>query len=144
MKRMNKKIGIVFGCLVAALVLSISLSGANTNTDEEAIQTIFKVDNMTCGGCLNTINNELQKNDGYIDLGADLRLGLVAVKHTDELSVEEIADAITESGYPAREISEDEMEELQAASAQQGNGRGSGCGGGGCGSGGCGYPTPKQ
>lgn len=140
----KKKIGLAVGLLVAAVVLSISLVTAkNGRLDTPDIeQTTFQVSNLSCGSCLATIEEELRKYEGMVEMSADLGLGLVTVGHTSELGGPQIAEAITLAGYPARYVTADEVQALQAGVPAGGVGR-SGCGGGaggGCGSGGCSLP----
>lgn len=140
----KKKIAIMLGLLGAALVLSISFVTAKSgNTYKgELEQTTLQVSNLSCGSCLATIEGELQKYEGMVEMSADLSRGLVTVGHTADFGEEQIAQAITAVGYPARVVSEVDLAALAAKGQGDGAFRGSGCGSRGCGTGGCGSIPP--
>ena len=155
---MGKKIFITAG-LFAAAVLSISLVAANNARQASAPEavaaqaydeadvsrTIFQVSNLSCGSCLATIQEELDKYDGMVGMEADLGTGLITVGHTSQFPGPQVAEAITQAGYPARLASAELVQVLQQRAANGGGGR-SGCGSGGsggCGSGGCGTRPPQ-
>ena len=85
---------------------------------EESYRTIFKVDNLSCGGCVGKINAKLKKFDGYIGMLANFDKGLVAVDHRQNLSESEISDAITSLGYPAKVASESEQDQQGSLSSE--------------------------
>ena len=126
----KKKIGIAAGVFMA-LIVSISLVTAkNTKLTGEKLdlkQTTFKVLKLSCGSCLETIEDELQKYQGMVELNADLGLGLVTVGHTKELAGPQIAEVITQAGYPAYYVNPEQLQRLQRGSPVNGNGCGSGC-----------------
>jgi copper chaperone CopZ len=139
---MNKiKIGKALMLLVGAVVLSISLAVAKNSgvLAGDASESSFRVSNLSCGSCLGTIEQELRKYDGMVNMKADLGLGLVTIGHTAALPALAIAAVITEAGYPARVLSVQEAELLQGRAASGGAGN-AGVGCGGCGAGGCGLP----
>jgi copper chaperone len=140
----KKKIGIVLAMLSAVVVLSISLVAAKNASqgDGSLEQTTLQVSNLSCGSCLATIEGELRKVNGMVEMSADLSRGLVTVGHTPALVKEQIALVITEAGYPAKVLSSAELAGKnigQGSSASSGSGCGSGRG---CGSGGCGLTPP--
>lgn len=146
----KKKVGVAISLLVGAVVLSISLVTAKNSGvfAVDVIESSYQVSNLSCGSCLGTIEQELRKYDGMVNMTADLSTGLVTIGHTAELPDRAIAVAITEAGYPARLLNAEDAQILQrrAASGTGRAGGGCGSGGGGCGSGGCGFPqqTPPK
>ena len=142
------KVGLLAGTLAVVLIMSISYVAAKSSgKDPVAIvdtrdltETVLQVSNLSCGSCLNNIEVELSKSAGMVGMNADLGKGLVAVKHTDELSADKIALAISGIGYPAKVLAS------KASNSQTppalGNSRGSG-GCGGCGPRGCGVSPPQ-
>ena len=138
------KIGVLAGVLTVAIIMSISYVAAkNSGTVDrkDLLETTLEVSRLSCGSCLATIEAELRKYDGMVDMQSDLFKGQVTVAHTVALAPEKIASVITELGYPAAVLVS------QAASANggvvaSGNGGSAGCGG--CGPRGCGLPVPPS
>ena len=91
--------------IVLAVVLSlVAVAGMviAEKTDEiELKRAVFKVENLSCGGCFTTINKSLDSLEGFSGFGANLFRNLVAVDFVPPLTTETIAKAITDSGYPA-------------------------------------------
>jgi copper chaperone CopZ len=137
----RKKIVLMVGLLSAALILSISLVTAQNSKKFEGdlLQTTLQVSNLSCGACLAAIETELRKHEGMVGMRADLSQGLVTVGHTADFGEEDIAQAITAAGYPARVASEAELAAAQERGPANSGFNGYGCGGSrGCGTGGCG------
>jgi copper chaperone CopZ len=138
----NRKLAVVASVLALAAVISISLVAAkNSGTEnrKDLLATTLEVSRLSCGSCLATIEAELRKFDGMVEMQGDLFKGQVVVGHTPELTPEKIAAVITDLGYPAKVL------ESRAASAagavfQPGTGGGAGCQG--CGPRGCALPVP--
>ena len=111
---MLDKMSLVITCLlVILLILSDSHSQA-----EDSKQTLFKVNNLSCGGCVSKINTKLKTLDGYIRMLANFDEGLVAVDHSKNLKDREISDAITSLGYPAKRASESEHDQYEPLSSE--------------------------
>ena len=63
-------------------------------------QVEIKVDGMTCGGCVNSIQNALQQRDGVIQATADLDGGTVTVAFDPErVGRAALEAAITDAGF---------------------------------------------
>lgn len=77
-------------------------------------RTLMKVDNLSCGSCVTTISEKLSTFEGVVGLGADLGQGMVAVDHTKAIESSKIAEAITSIGYPAKIVSETEIDSSKA------------------------------
>jgi len=140
------KIGVLAGVLAIVVIMSISyvaaknsgnVSGIAVNTRDLA-ETTLQVSNLSCGSCLNNIEAELSKSAGMVGMSADLGRGLVAIRHTAELSSDKIASAITGIGYPAKVLAS------QASNSKTPPALGNSGGNGGCcGSRGCGVRPPQ-
>jgi copper chaperone CopZ len=105
----------------------------------ELKRVIFKVDNLSCGGCFTTINQSLAPIEGFSGFGANLFRKLVAVDFLPPLTAEAIAKTITDQGYPATIESVDDITEKESfAVVHAKRNLYSGCGGGGQSS--CGGP----
>jgi len=103
--------------LTCLLFISLIFSGVPTRA-EDSLRTIFKVDNLSCGGCVGKINAKLKKFDGYIGMLANFDKGLVAVDHRQNLKDREISDAITSLGYPAKVASKSEHDQQGSLSSE--------------------------
>ena len=111
---MLRKKSLILTCL---LYISLIFSSAPACA-EESYRTIFKVDNLSCGGCVGKINGKLKKFDGYIGMLANFDKGLVAVDHRQNLKDREISDAITSLGYPAKVASDSEYDQQRLISSE--------------------------
>lgn len=119
---------------------STSTTSTSTNTLEEIEEieevggtriTTFRIDGMSCGGCLYTIRQTLSKVNGVRKYDVYLgRLGKAVVEYDPEVVYpQEIADAITNSGYPATIIMKEEAEKISGTISARKGGCGCGCGG---------------
>jgi len=90
----------------------------------------FRIDDMSCGGCLYTIRQALSRVNGVKGYNVYLgRPGKAVVEYNSEVvSLQEIADAITNSGYPATIISKEDAEKISGTTSA-GAGCDCGCGG---------------
>ena len=79
----------------AALPAQIS---ANTS------KVVFRVDNMSCSGCISTIKGSLAGYAGIMDIVVDISGGVAEVYYDSEKikDVDGLAASITASGYPAK------------------------------------------
>ena len=60
----------------------------------------IKVDGMTCGGCVNSIQNALRQHDGVVEASADLEDGSVTVEFDPENTGQAALEAaITDAGF---------------------------------------------
>lgn len=62
-------------------------------------QEQFKVKNVKCNGCVNSIKNGLKDVPGVVDVGVDIAAGAVHV-HGDHLARADIAAKLQKLGYP--------------------------------------------
>ena len=67
---------------------------------EEVKMATFKVDKMSCGGCVKHVTKTIQAIDAGAEVKVDLATGLVDVS-PDPINPQAIALAITQAGYPA-------------------------------------------
>lgn len=67
-------------------------------------KVVFRVDNMSCSGCISTIKGSLAGYAGIQDIIVDVAGGVAEVYYNGEKikDVEQMASSITASGYPAR------------------------------------------
>jgi len=63
----------------------------------------FKVEKMSCGGCVKHVTKAIQSIDAGADVKVDLANGLVDVT-PDPINPQAIALAISQAGYPAQLI----------------------------------------
>ena len=68
----------------------------------EAVTSVFKVDSLSCNGCLDTIGNALQELPGTFGLAADITNRVIFVDHQAGLSVDKIGERMSAEGYAAR------------------------------------------
>ncbi len=138
MVRKRSAIPITILTLIFVFFVSFVVAGVDKKDEakDEISQTIFKVENLSCGGCLNNIDGALQKKEGMVEMAADLPLGLIAVRHTDKLTDDAIAKTMTETGYPAKAITYEQYQAMSGKAKGQNSQASGGCGGGcrGCGS----------
>ena len=60
----------------------------------------LKVEGMTCGGCVNSVQNALNQRNGIRSAAADLDSGIVTVEFDSAIIQQPvIAAAITEAGF---------------------------------------------
>ena len=97
-------------------------------------RAVFKVENLTCGGCFTNINGGLAPLEGFSGMGANLFRNQVAVDFVGPLSADQIKAAITKKGYPATLESVEPIMEKESFAYlnrnQKGPGSGSCCSGG--------------
>ncbi|WP_287902196.1 heavy-metal-associated domain-containing protein [Arthrobacter sp.] len=66
------------------------------------ITTQVSVSGMTCGHCVSSVTEELEAVDGVERVAVDLNAGgisTVTISSREELSPEEIGEAVAEAGY---------------------------------------------
>lgn len=64
------------------------------------MQRTFKVDNVTCGGCANTIKVSLEDEFGNIEVNLDATPKEVSLELKDDTSLELFYKEMDELGYP--------------------------------------------
>ena len=102
--------------IICLLFISLIFSDAPTLA-EDLGRTVFKVSNLSCGGCVGKINAELEKHAGYIGMKANFDKGLVAIDHGQNLTDLEICRTITSLGYPTKVASESEYDQQELLSS---------------------------
>jgi len=91
---------IVLGFVVSLFAVSRFVLAENRET-KELKRAVFKVENLSCGGCFTTINQSLAPKKGFSGFGVNLFRKLVAVDFLPPLTAEAIAKTITDQGYSA-------------------------------------------
>ena len=81
-------------------------------------KAVFKVDNMSCSGCISAIKGSLAGFPGIEDILVDLGGGKAEVYYRKEggADVAKMAQAITDSGYPARTLKVFSADEIKKES----------------------------
>jgi copper chaperone len=63
---------------------------------------VITVDNVKCGGCVNTIENALREADGVQTVKVEQATGAVQVETDDSVPREVLAGILTALGYPEK------------------------------------------
>lgn len=64
----------------------------------------FKVPNMTCNGCVNTVRSEIEQLEGIINVDVNKPAQLVTVEWNTPASWELIEKSLTEIEYAPEEV----------------------------------------
>ena len=70
-----------------------------TDTSAAPTRHTYNVVGMTCGHCVQSVTNELNKLDGVTHVDVDLASGTAVVDSSAPLDVEVVAAAVDEAGY---------------------------------------------
>lgn len=62
---------------------------------------VLKVEGMTCGGCVNSVERALERVPGVTRARADLKSGTAVVEGSG-LEIERLAAALEDAGYEGR------------------------------------------
>jgi len=124
----NKKIITTLSSLLLGLLF---VAYANATTVQ---RSNFIVSNLSCTSCLATIEAELKGVPGTLGMNADIRTGRVTVDHLSSLDYEQIAQTISNLGYPATADWTATVPEQYTKKFAQQSPYSSGCSSGGCGS----------
>ena len=63
------------------------------------METILKVEGMTCGHCKEAVEGAVNKLDGVKSAAVDLEAANVTVDHEESVTVETMKEAIEDQGY---------------------------------------------
>lgn len=69
------------------------------NTSSSSSTSTFQVSGMTCGHCVNAVNQEISKLDGVTRVDIDLPTGSVTVESDEPVDPSAVAAAVGEAGY---------------------------------------------
>lgn len=61
----------------------------------------LKIQNLKCGGCVNSIHQKISAMDGVVALEIDLQQAELSMEMTDEGVLDAVKDKLKEMGYPA-------------------------------------------
>lgn len=64
------------------------------------METKIIVDNLKCGGCANTIKNNLQKIEGVNAVAVEVETSEVTLLHEFAVSKQALLDKLSSLGYP--------------------------------------------
>ena len=129
-KKMWACVMVLLVLLMAAAAFALQFSGENARPQpvlvrndpgkssglgEGLSKAVFKVDNMSCSGCISTIKGSLSGFQGIEEVLVDLGSGKAEVYYRKEsgADVAKMAEAITQSGYPAKTIKVFSAEEIK-------------------------------
>lgn len=62
-------------------------------------QVTLQVEGMTCGHCVQSVENSVGALNGVERVLVELNNGTVAVEYTNDVDVKKIADTIEDQGY---------------------------------------------
>ncbi len=129
-----KKLNILLIIIIAVSLFSVSGFVLAENKDKGTLKrAIFRLENLSCGGCFSTINETLTPVEGFSGFGANLFRKLIAVDFLPPLTPEAIAKTVTDIGYPATiESVQDITEKESFAVVHAKQNLYSGCGGRSC------------
>ncbi len=116
---------IILAAVVVALDPATSTSApAEGSPDSRPSKALLKIEGMTCGGCVATIQSSLAEFDGILDIQVDVAAGTAAVVYDSRKisDVAQMAQAITAQGYPTtvvRVVSADELQHARQTAARK-------------------------
>ena len=122
--RLNQPFAIIIAVVLmgSALFATAALSTKTSAGDKvrERAKAVLRVDGMTCGGCIATIEKSLAGFEGIEDVQVDIVSGTTEILYDSALDLdgERMAAAITANGYPAtvmRTLSPDQIREQDRA-----------------------------
>jgi len=85
--------------------------------NRESITSVYRVANLSCTSCLNTIGEALQDVKGALGVNANFACGLVMVGHLPGVDTGNLAERMTAAGYPATYLGHGNISSLQDAPA---------------------------
>lgn len=120
----------IFGALAVIFILAGGWWGLGNSPSfaGKLESTTLLVPGISCGACLPPIREELFKQQGMVDMAADLDRGLLRIDHRPPLSEEAIVRVLGDLGYPAKSV----PEQVAPAGGEAAAKGCSGCGPNGC------------
>jgi len=64
-------------------------------------QTALRIDGMTCGGCVRSVQTVLAAVPGVTEVEVDLESGRATVQRPAEVPVQTLVDAVEDAGFGA-------------------------------------------
>lgn len=64
------------------------------------MKSVLRINNLRCGGCANTISNQLLKNAEVEKVEVSHEDSSVTVEHLESISVDALAEQLAKIGYP--------------------------------------------
>lgn len=127
---------VLVGFIGLFLVLAAGLVVAEDSKPTDLSRAVLRIESLSCGGCLSTIDSGLSSLDGYLGMGANLSRKLIAVDFAAPLTAVKITKIISETGYPATLETVKNITEKESFAFIDARRSGTQPGGGGCCSGG--------
>lgn len=63
------------------------------------METLIKVEGMSCSHCANAVRKALSELKGVRDVNVDLAMGRASFEHDEELDMDAVRHAIEKAGY---------------------------------------------
>ncbi|MEY5042137.1 MAG: hypothetical protein RLZZ414_1696 [Bacteroidota bacterium] len=60
----------------------------------------IQVENLKCGGCINTVKKAVLNAQGVKDVEIDLETGMITIQSANEINEAEIVQKLAQLGYP--------------------------------------------
>jgi copper chaperone len=60
----------------------------------------IQVENLKCGGCINTVKKAVLNSQGVKDVEIDLETGMITIQSANEINEAEIVQKLAQLGYP--------------------------------------------
>jgi len=78
----------------------------NTSSEEPLLQTVFKIDGMTCEGCAVGVSNSIRSVPGIIGVNVDFKSGKAYVQNHSccQLPREEVLSALRKAGFDGKVV----------------------------------------
>ncbi|MFA7383974.1 MAG: heavy metal-associated domain-containing protein [Desulfurivibrionaceae bacterium] len=120
----------IFGTLAVLLILAWGWWGLGNSPSfaGKLESSTFQVVGISCSACLPPIREALFKQQGMVEMKADLDRGLLRIEHRPPLSEETIVRVLGDLGYPAKAV----PEQVASAGGEAAAKGCSGCGPRGC------------
>ena len=64
------------------------------------METVIRVENIKCGGCMNSIETKLNSVDGVSDIAISQEDGVISIQHSEGLDLSAIESMLAKMGYP--------------------------------------------
>ena len=118
---LNKPV-VILASLACLMIAVLTVTALSTNAAKERIpidrssKAVLRVEGMTCGGCVSTIQNSLDPLGGIDDVQVDLASNSVRIIFDSRVhaNADQMAAAITASGYRASVVRILSSDQLQA------------------------------
>ncbi len=75
------------------------------NSDTATVETTFRIEGITCTGCVTDMENILLDTDGINDASIDYAKGLITISYNpDEIDEKKLINKVEKLGFPTKKI----------------------------------------